>query len=105
MNIKQKFGKKIREIRIKRSLTQEMLAEKLNISSKSLSQIELGNNFVSAETLDNLCNTLNILPNQLFNFDSDGVNDNNMLEELIKKLSNDRYLLKTIYKIALILEN
>ena len=52
MSIKKNLGNRIREIRISRSLTQEALAEKINLSAKSLSQIELGNNFVSAETLD-----------------------------------------------------
>ena len=51
MSIKKNLGNRIREIRISRSLTQEALAEKINLSAKSLSQIELGNNFVSAETL------------------------------------------------------
>lgn len=48
MTIKKNLGNRIREIRISRSLTQEALAELVNISAKSLSQIELGNNFVSA---------------------------------------------------------
>ena len=56
MNIKKQLGNRIREIRINCSLTQEAPAEKVNLSPKSLSQIELGNNFVSAETLDSLCN-------------------------------------------------
>ena len=51
MSIKKNLGNRIREIRVSRSLTQEALAEKINLSAKSLSQIELGNNFVSAETL------------------------------------------------------
>lgn len=59
MNIKLLFGKKVKEYRIKSSMTQEELAEKIGISAKSLSQIELGNNFVSAETLDAICSALN----------------------------------------------
>lgn len=105
MNIKQKLGKRIREIRVSHSMTQEMLAEKLEISPKSLSQIELGNNFVSAETLDNICKTLNIKPKQLFNFDEEEINEKKLLEELNKKLSNDKRLLHTVYKITMALEN
>ena len=41
MSIKKNLGNRIREIRISRSLTQETLAEKTNLSAKSLSQIEL----------------------------------------------------------------
>ena len=52
MNIKKKLGNKIKELRLKNSYTQDALSEKLDISPKSVSQIELGNNFVSAETLE-----------------------------------------------------
>ena len=66
MSIKKNLGNRIREIRISRSLTQEALAEKINLSAKSLSQIELGNNFVSAETLEEICKALDITHNVLF---------------------------------------
>ena len=62
MNIKKLFGKKIKEKRIALGLTQEILAEKIGISPKSLSQIELGNNFVSAENLEAICTALDTLP-------------------------------------------
>ena len=66
MNIKQAFGKKIKEKRLQQNLTQEQLAERVGISPKSLSQIELGNNFISAENLEQVCNALNIQPKSLF---------------------------------------
>lgn len=103
MSIKKNLGNRIREIRISRSLTQEALAEKINLSAKSLSQIELGNNFVSAETLDDLCSALNIKPNVLFDFKYSDVNDT-PLEEIVKRLKNNPTLLKTIYKIVIALD-
>ena len=69
MNIKKNFGKKIKEKRLEKELTQEELAEKIGISPKSLSQIELGNNFVSAENLEAICQALSISPRVLFDFD------------------------------------
>lgn len=104
MSIKKNLGNRIREIRISRSLTQEALAEKINLSAKSLSQIELGNNFVSAETLDELCSALNITPNVLFNFKYSDVKESTSLEEITKRLQNNPTLLKTIYRIVLALD-
>ena len=99
MDIKKKLGNKIRELRIKRSLTQEMLAEKINLSPKSLSQIELGNNFVSAETLDSICIALEINPKSLFDFEELEIKKENYLDEINIKLKHNPQLLKTIYKI------
>jgi len=100
MNIKKKFGNKIREIRINHFLTQEALAEKINLSAKSLSQIELGNNFVSAETLDEICTALNIKPNVLFDFKSTEPMETNHIEEIVTRLNSNPQLLKIIYKIV-----
>ena len=102
MNIKLLFGKKVKEYRIKASMTQEELAEKIGISAKSLSQIELGNNFVSAETLDAICSALNAIPKQLFDFCDNQQTEN--LQFIQDKLQNNSYLLKKISKIIEIIE-
>ncbi len=102
MNIKENFGKKVKEYRIKLSLTQEELAEKIGISAKSLSQIELGNNFVSAETLDAICNALNVQPKNMFDF-----NDNitkNKFDYVERKLKNNKHLTEKIFRIIDIIE-
>lgn len=104
MSIKKNLGNRIREIRISRSLTQEALAEKINLSAKSLSQIELGNNFVSAETLEELCSALEITPNVLFDFKYSDVPEDVSLDEIIKRLKNNSNLLKTIYRIVVALD-
>ena len=104
MNIKKKLGNKIREIRISRTLTQEALAEKINLSAKSLSQIELGNNFISAETLEAICIALNINPNVLFDFKSPQASEIAPIEEIVTKLNNNPQLLKIIHKIVLALD-
>ena len=104
MSIKKNLGNRIREIRISRSLTQEALAEKINLSAKSLSQIELGNNFVSAETLDDICVALNITPNVLFDFKYCDITKENSLDEIVKRLENNPKLLKTVYRIVMALD-
>ena len=104
MSIKKKLGNRIREIRTNRSLKQEALAEKVNMSAKSLSQIELGNNFVSAETLEEICLALNITPKVLFDFEYSEITKENSIKEIVDKLENNPNLLKIIYKIVSVLD-
>ena len=104
MSIKKKLGNRIREIRTNRSLTQEALAEKVNLSAKSLSQIELGNNFVSAETLEEICTAFNISPKTLFDFEYSEISKENSIKEIVDKLENNPNLLKIIYKIVSVLD-
>lgn len=103
MDIKKLFGKNVKEKRMNLRLTQEQLAEKAGISPKSLSQIELGNNFISAENLDALCNALNVMPHQLFEFEAEkpSIAD---YERIYDKLKTDTKLLDKIVKIIKIIE-
>lgn len=102
MNIKCLLGKKIKEKRIQQSLTQEQLAEKVGISPKSLSQIELGNNFVSADNLEQICSALSVHVKSLFDFDND--NSEEKMDYVLNKLKNNPTLLNKIYKIISIIE-
>ena len=53
-------------MRINRGLTQEELAEAVDISQRALSGIEIGENFVSSETIDKLLKALNTTTEELF---------------------------------------
>jgi len=66
MGIKSELGQKIRRMRLKRNMTQEELAEKVDISQRTLSGIETGENFVTAETLDKLVVALETTFESLF---------------------------------------
>ncbi len=66
MNVKKELGEKIKRIRKKRGLTQEQLAEMIDISSRNLSNIEIGASFLKAETLEKLLIALNITTEELF---------------------------------------
>ena len=105
MNIKKKLGNKIKELRLKNSYTQDALSEKLDISPKSLSQIELGNNFVSAKKIEKLCIALEVEPKVLFDFEYSTVQKEDALATITQKLIKDSDLLKTIYKIVIALES
>ena len=66
MNIKKELGEKIKRIRKKRGFTQEQLTEMIDISSRNLSNIEIGASFLKAETLEKLLIALNITTEELF---------------------------------------
>lgn len=59
------FGRRVRTLRRKLSLTQEELAEQVGISASFLGHIERGSRIASLETLVLLCNTLQTSPQHL----------------------------------------
>ena len=101
MDIKKAFGKKVKEKRLSLEMTQEQLAEKIGISPKSLSQIELGNNFVSAQNLEAICIALNTEPKSLFDFNE---NYKENFEVIIEKLKSNKSLFGKISQIVAIIE-
>ena len=66
MGIKEELGKKIKRMRVNRGLTQEQLAEAVDVSLRTLSGIKIGENFVTAETLDKIIKALNTTSEELF---------------------------------------
>ena len=84
MGIKQELGQKIKRMRINRGLTQEQLAEKVDVSQRTMSGIEIGENFVTAETLDKIIAALNTTPDELFS-----LNHLKDSEALVSEIQND----------------
>ena len=68
--LKQKFGRRLREIRSQRRMTQEQFAETLDVSVDFLSLIERGKNAPSFETLDKIAKRLRMSVADLFAFNS-----------------------------------
>ncbi len=68
MNNKQLLGKKIKELRKSRNLTQEQLAELISIGTCSLSAIESGRHFPSLPTMEKLSEFLNYDLKNFFDF-------------------------------------
>ena len=66
--IKKLLGAKIKSLRNEKSITQEYFAEKIGISPRSVSFIENGKNYPTPETLDAICEVLEIEPYKLFLF-------------------------------------
>lgn len=60
------FGKNVKYLRENIKISQEKLAEKIDVSKNTISNIENGKRFVSAETLAKLANALNTDVYELF---------------------------------------
>ncbi len=101
MDIKSLLGKKIKQYRLQRGYSQEKLSEMLNISQRTLSGIECGNNFLTSQTLEKILEILKISPDELF-FVEHLKDEDDIVAELlqdIKNLKNNPEKLKIAYKI------
>lgn len=66
MNVKKTFGMNVHSYRKLKKLSQEQLAEILDISVKHVSTIETGKVFASAELIEKIAETLNVSLSALF---------------------------------------
>lgn len=87
MNNKKLLGKRIKEIRKAKGLTQEKLAEIINIETGSLSAIESGRHFPSLITLEKIAVYFDIELNVFFDF-SDYLSEEDVIEKTKLNLAN-----------------
>lgn len=98
MNIKLKIGKRIKELRKKKNLSQEKLSELVNIAQNTLSGIENGDNFFTAETLEKIIKSLDIEPEELFSFNHQK-SQQELIYEINKMLKENPDKISDVYKI------
>ncbi len=98
MNIKKRLGLRIKEIRKQHHLSQEKLAELVDISQNALSYIENGENFFTAETLEKIITALEIDPNELFDF-GHLKNNSELIDEINNMLNKNPEKIPEFYKI------
>ncbi|MBS4759951.1 MAG: helix-turn-helix transcriptional regulator [Clostridium sp.] len=94
-DMKKLLGKKIKQFRKSKNLTQEELAEKINIEVPSLSNIETGKFAPSFDTLQKLSSILNIELWEFYYFNP--VSNEKMIEEINIKIKNNENLTKIVY--------
>ncbi len=82
-SLKVKLGARIQQIRKSKKLTQEQLAEMIDLDIPNLSNIERGKRFISANTLENIVKALDVTEKELFDFGYKGTKD-----ELISEINN-----------------
>lgn len=98
------IGKNLRDIRLSKGLTQEYVANKVDVNTSHISNIENSRVKVSLTTLVNICNTLETTVDYVLNneyADSDSVLNQNILNELQKC---DKEVKERVLKIIQILK-
>ncbi len=99
VNIKILFGRKIKEYRKKKNLTQAQLAELVNVDDKHISCIESGKNFPSPDLIERLATYLDVEPKDLFEFyylqDIEDLKSD--IIKMLNKLNNDELALAHKY--------
>lgn len=73
-NVLECIGNNIRNARLKKGLTQDILSEKCNVSTKYISAIERGTSAGSIPLIIDICNILDVTPNYIFD---NVINNNN----------------------------
>lgn len=69
MDNKKKLGLKIKELRKRKGLTQEELAELIQMEQNSISVIESGRNFPTLGTLEKIAKVLDVNLSDFFDYD------------------------------------
>ena len=99
VNIKNLFGRKIKEYRKKKNLTQAQLAELVIVDDKHISCIESGKNFPSPDLIERLATSLDVEPKDLFEFyylqDLEDLKSD--IIKMLDKLNNDEVALAHKY--------
>ncbi len=96
--IKKLLGKRIKELRKERNYTQDVLAEKANIEPASLSNIENGKNYPTAETLEKIAFALEVEVYQLYIFDHlKELSNSEMIKYINQFLTKNESLVSKIY--------
>ena len=82
INIRKIFGENVKFYRKKRGLSQEQLAELLEISTNHLSVIETGTKFVTYKLLEKIVQELKVLPSSLFYCSEIAEKDNSSINKI-----------------------
>ena len=94
------IGSRIKQARLAKNMTQEDLADKIDISVAFLSRVERGNSHINLKRLNQLCGLLDVSEGYLLNGASSS--SENYLDkeftDLIKSVSPDKQ--KLIYNVA-----
>lgn len=104
--LKSKLGKLLTKKRQAHKLSQEKLAEKMNVHVRTISKIENGHSFISAETLCKLCQFFKLPPKSFFDIDKISDRRNKKLNELIDKLkTSDKEKIEFYYNLINLVDN
>lgn len=103
------IGERLKKARLEKNLTQEQLAEQIDVSIAFLSRVERGSSHINLKRLTQICNILGISEGLILNGASNGASEDSSdylnadFKEILEKASPDKQ--KLIYKIAEIIVN
>ena len=105
--IKKNLGSIVKELRNSKGITQEKLAEFLELQPHSVTKIETGRTFVSSEVLAKLCNFFNVKPAYFFNekvriITEDDLHYINEIKQILPCFNSQK--LQEIYKVLVVLQ-
>jgi transcriptional regulator with XRE-family HTH domain len=86
-DLKKLLGKRIKEIRLSRQLTQEQLSDLTDIGASSISKIESGIYHPTDENLERIAKALNVKPYKLYMFNHQK-DTQELLKDINKMLQN-----------------
>lgn len=94
------IGERLKQARINKKLTQEKLAEKLDVSVAFLSRIERGSSHISLNRLNQICNILGVSEGEILNGTSSDSSSylNKDFSNLLKNCPPEK--INMIYKVA-----
>lgn len=97
IDMKKMFGQRLRELRTAKKLTQETVAELIDIKPENYSRIENGLSFPKPENIVKLSKVLDVEIAELFQFSH--LNDyEKILDAIIEKLKSDKETTVITYK-------
>lgn len=96
-DIKILLGKRIKELRTKRGLTQEKLSEIVGVGQRNLSKIECGKTFLTSDTLSKLLIALEVEAKELFDFKFSKEKET-LKEELLNAITNEQVDIDLMYR-------
>jgi transcriptional regulator with XRE-family HTH domain len=97
-SLKQKFGKRVREIRKSKGITQEQIAELISIEPPNVSKMESGLHFPQPDKIEKIANALNVSVQELFDFEHIQKRED-LIEYIISSLPRyDNKTLELVYK-------
>ena len=94
------IGSRIKQARLAKNMTQEDLADKIDISVAFLSRVERGNSHINLKRLNQICEILGVTEGEILNGVSNNSSKylNNEFSSLLKNCSSDKQ--KLIYDLA-----
>ena len=89
-SIKKIFGSNLKKLRLQKKLTQEQLAELLDLQVQSISFIENGRTFISSDVYANICNFFDVSLEFMFKpeFQEQTIQTKILKKEIIQMMSD-----------------